>query len=98
MKKPITHILLVAALAAVSVTGTASAARAEPTNCTVTPVTNGARASCTGGTGLVRAGVDCIAKGSFDTTRYGPWVAVGDISTAMCLGGSRAVDYWYEVA
>lgn len=98
MRKPILRIVLVAALAALAVTGTVSAARADPTNCSVTSVTQGARASCTGGTGLVRAGVDCIAKNEFDTTRFGPWVAVGDISTARCLGGSRVIDYWYEVA
>jgi hypothetical protein len=67
-------------------------------NCGVTPVTRGAQASCTGGTGLVRAGVDCIAKDEFDTTHYGPWVAVGDVSRATCFGGSRVVDYWYEIA
>jgi hypothetical protein len=98
MRKPITRTVLVAALAALAVTGTATAARADPTGCTVTSVTNGARASCTGGTGLVRAGVDCIAKNEFDTTHYGQWVAVGGASTAICFGGSRVVDYWYEVA
>jgi hypothetical protein len=98
MKYPIIRTLLVASLAAPCIAGVASAAQAEPANCTVKPVTRGAEASCTSGTGLVRAGVDCIAKNEFDTTRYGPWVPVGRTSTAICLGGSRVVSYWYEVA
>lgn len=98
MKNPITRTLLVASIAALGMAGTATVARAEPTNCTVKPVTHGARAHCTGGTGLVRAGVDCIVKNEYDTTYYGPWVAVGDASTATCPGGARVEDYWYDVA
>jgi hypothetical protein len=45
-----------------------------------------------------RAGVDCIVKNEFDNTSYGPWVAIGDASTALCGSGARVADYWYEIA
>jgi hypothetical protein len=98
MKRPITRTLLVTALAALTVTGTASAAEAEPTGCTLRPVTRGAQVSCTGGTGFVRAGVECIVKNEFDNISYGPWVGVGEVSKAVCGGGGRVADYWYDVA
>jgi hypothetical protein len=97
MKRPITGTLLVTALAALAVIGTASAAQAEPTHCTVRLVGHGAEVSCTDGTGLVRIVVECIAKNEFENTSYGPWVAVGDVSRATC-GGATRVNTWYEVA
>jgi hypothetical protein len=97
MTRPITRTLLVAAIAALTVTGTASAAQAEPTNCTLRGLGNGFQVSCTGGTGLVRVALECIAKNEFDSINYGPWVAVGGISAVRC-GGARIVDSWYEFA
>jgi hypothetical protein len=96
--KSITRILLTSAVAGLALAGVPSPAQAEPTNCTLTPVTKGVEARCTAGSGQVRAGVECFVKNQFESTHYGSWVGVGSVSTARCFGGSRLVDSWYEVA
>ena len=76
-----------------------AAAQAAPSGCSVTVSGRTARATCTGGTGQVRAGAECLVMkpgDPFSTTSYGAWVGVGAVSTATCGGGTHLVDAWYE--
>ncbi|MBF9130161.1 hypothetical protein I0C86_14525 [Plantactinospora sp. S1510] len=97
MKILFTRLLVTGALAVPLVAVGATAASAEPTNCTATPSGNTTRARCTSGTGQVRAGILCVVKGEFENDHYGPWVGIGATSTVTCPGGGRGVDWWYEI-
>ena len=88
--------------AVVGVTGALvapAAAQATPSNCSVTLQNKTARAICTGGSGQVRAGIECLVMkpgDPFEVIHYGGWVYIGLTSSASCANGNQVVDYWYE--
>lgn len=65
--------------------GGASPAYADAYDCrTWYPTVNKASGTCTNGTGEFRVYTRCEASLNLDYWRYGPWVRVGQTSTASC--------------
>jgi hypothetical protein len=95
----IPKLLVGGVLAVAGTLAVPTAAQAAPTGCTVTVAGRTAQANCSGGTGQVRAGVECLVMkpgDPFSTNRFGSWVAVGAVSSVSCAGGTHLVDAWYE--
>jgi hypothetical protein len=103
MKSLARSILVSTGMVAIGLLGSATAAQAAPTGCTLeTGVpSDGARVRCTSGSGEVRVMVECLlikpGGDPITTTRPGPWVGVGATSSTTCSGGPRLSDAWYEV-
>jgi len=97
--KVMSRVLVAAALGVAGTLAVPVAAQAAPTGCSVNLQHKTARASCTGGSGQVRAMIACIVLKPGDpveTTNAGGWVNPGLTSSATCGGGSQVTDYWYE--
>lgn len=95
----IPRLLVGGALVVAATMAVPTAAQAAPTGCSYTVELRTVRASCTGGGGEVRAGAECLVMkpgDPFSTNRFGPWVAVGAVSSVSCGGGTHLVDAWYE--
>jgi len=95
----LSRVLVAAAIGVAGTLVVPAAAQAAPTGCSVNLQQKTARASCTGGTGQVRAWIACIVLKPGDpveSSHPGGWVNVGATSSASCGGGSQVTDYWYE--
>ena len=87
--KRIATAAAVVALAASLVSLGGTAAQADPYDCSGhEPNGYSYSVKCTNGTGEYRAYTKCNASLAFDYTDYGPWVRVGQVSTAVCIRAS----------
>jgi hypothetical protein len=89
-------------MVAIGLLGSANAAQAAPSGCTleVGAPADGARVRCSSGTGEVRVMLQCIVLKPGDpiiNDRPGPWVGVGATSSTTCAGGPQLYEAWYEV-
>jgi hypothetical protein len=82
-------------IAATTVLGPATAAQAAPTGCSAWTLGTDAFASCTGGTGTVRAHVWCSSVWGDETARLGGAVPPGQTSVAKCPPTWQVQDWWY---
>jgi hypothetical protein len=91
--KILVRLLMGTAMVAAGLAGSATAAQAVPTNCSLQAgvPSNGASASCRAGTGLVRVVIGCSGPASDPVLRYfaGPWVGIGAVSEAVCRPSAR---------
>ncbi|GAA0923066.1 hypothetical protein [Virgisporangium aurantiacum] len=95
----IPKLLVGGALAVAGTMAVPTAAQAAPTGCSLTISGRTAQVVCSGGSGQVRAAVECLVMkpgDPFSTNRFGPWVGVGAVSSVSCGGGTHLVDAWYE--
>ncbi|MFC4048461.1 hypothetical protein ACFOY4_02090 [Actinomadura syzygii] len=79
-------ISLAGVAAATALMGTASSAFASPTGCSTTLKSDArtAESRCTGGTGEHRVWIRQYVPFLGDLDCYGPWVAVGAVSSVTC--------------
>jgi hypothetical protein len=94
-----TRITASTALACAAVLGVATAAQAAPaaalapSRCVVSTLGNGVDVFCGQGFGTYRGVVRCDRNNLPDYNRYGPWVSVGNWSSAWCNSGDRAFNH-----
>jgi hypothetical protein len=87
--KRITSMIGAAALGLTLLTLGGTQAHADPYSCAAYKPNNWSfSAKCTGGTGEYRSYTKCNASLAFDYTEYGPWVRIGQVSTAVCIRAS----------